>query len=190
MYIANHPEILDDVSNPGLYLDAVSEIPLAIRLNEVKLLPEEKRTLLVQNIITYTIKGQDFNSLNDKRIQSVFKEKEIEQLYKEIEHEFIPQMDDYLHQWEFDWSSDFNAEEFMEPLISGLKEIKNNFINREEISAKIDSGILRIKDWISEHEDETEDEDEMPARKKFDDTEVLETFNEVRSIFDDVDSTE
>jgi hypothetical protein len=42
-YVAGHPEFLARVSNPGLFLDTVSEVGLAIRLHEFGLLPEEYR---------------------------------------------------------------------------------------------------------------------------------------------------
>jgi hypothetical protein len=47
LYITEHPDILDRVGNPGLFLNTVSEVDLAIRLHQLALLPEQYRKTFV-----------------------------------------------------------------------------------------------------------------------------------------------
>jgi hypothetical protein len=76
-YIQAHPEVLDRVSKPGLYLSAVSEVDLAIRLNELGLLPEEYRKAFVAKVTSYAIEGEDLYALESLHIQSAFTSAEL-----------------------------------------------------------------------------------------------------------------
>ena len=55
LYLEHDPEILDKVSHPGLYLEAVSEVGLAERLHEFALLPDRQRKEFVETVSDYAL---------------------------------------------------------------------------------------------------------------------------------------
>jgi hypothetical protein len=89
-YIEQHLDVLDRVSKPGLFLNSVSEVDLAIRLHELGLLPEEYRQAFVTTVIAYAIEGEDLYALESLRIQSVFTSAELSAFRERVRAELVP----------------------------------------------------------------------------------------------------
>src|ERR1700730_8998019 len=89
-YIERHLDVLDRVSKPGLFLNSVSEVDLAIRLHELGLLPEEYRQAFVTTVIAYAIEGEDLYALESLRIQSVFTSAELSAFRERVRAELVP----------------------------------------------------------------------------------------------------
>ena len=81
---------MDQVAQPGLYLDTVPEVRLAQRLNEYGLLPEEKRKKFVETVSSYAIEGQDVYALDDAGICTIFSDKEFDQLVEAVHAQLLP----------------------------------------------------------------------------------------------------
>jgi len=62
-YVEKHPELLSGVAQPGLFLDSVPEVILAVKLHECGLLPEDKRKMFVATVTEYAVEGQDLQGL-------------------------------------------------------------------------------------------------------------------------------
>jgi hypothetical protein len=186
-YIAGHPEIFERVSNPGLFLNTVSEVGLAIRLHEVGLLPEEHRKAFVEKVVAYAMDGDDLYAIESMRIQSVFTEEERAVFRKRIRSELIPKLGDVRDYWESNHSaSDCRADEYLQPLLDSFSSLREECADDPALVKRIDREIQRGNDWIADRLGEDPDE-ERPART-FGDIEVMnEPPLTVRSIFEDVD---
>ena len=93
-YIEEHPDVFDRVSKPGLFLNTVSEVDLAIRLHELGLLPETYRQTFVTTVACYAIGGEDLYALESLRIQSVFTPTELTEFRARVRAELIPNLTD------------------------------------------------------------------------------------------------
>ena len=58
LYLRRHSDLLDQVSEPGLHLDAVPEVRLAKRLHEFGILPDEQRKKFVETVSNYALEGR------------------------------------------------------------------------------------------------------------------------------------
>ena len=100
LYVARHPELLDGVAEPGLFLDAVPEVRLAKRLHEFGLLPEEKRKKFVETVSSYAIEGEDTDALSNIGIRALFTDEEHDELLESVRNELLPRLDDVRRDWE------------------------------------------------------------------------------------------
>jgi hypothetical protein len=98
-YIARHADFLDRLSKPGLFLNSVSEVDLAIRLHELGLLPELHRRRFVETVISYAIDGEDLYALESLRIQSVFTPAELAAFRSRVRAELLPNLGDIRRTW-------------------------------------------------------------------------------------------
>jgi energy-coupling factor transporter ATP-binding protein EcfA2 len=185
-YIEAHTDIFDRVSKPGLFLNSVSEVGLAIRLHELGLLPEKYRREFVTTVIDYAIEGEDFYALESLRIQSVFTSAELSAFRERVRLELVPNLSDIRHTWESNRSSDQPPDEHMQPLIGSFSALKQEFADEPDILVKIDQEIQSIRQWVAEKE-ENEPKTDRPART-FGDVETLDLLPvQARGVFDDVD---
>lgn len=183
-YIKEHPEVLDRVSKPALFLSAVAEVDLAIRLHEFGLLPENYRKAFVTAVMTYAIEGDDLYALESPDIQKVFTPVELSEFGARVRAELLPNLGTIRHSWESNRNSDQPADEHMQPLLDSLSALKKEFKGEPTILKEIDRQMARVAQWISDH---MADEPDHPART-FGDVEATEPPVQGRSIFDDVDA--
>lgn len=185
-YIEEHSDVFDRVSKPGLFLNSVSEVDLAIRLHELGLLPEKYRQGFVTTVISYAIGGEDLYALESLRIQSVFTSTELANFHGRVRTELIPNLADVRRIWQIDHSSDERPDEYMGPLLESFSALKEEFADDPAILINIDHEIELTQEWIAEKMADDPKEDRPPR-----------TFGEVdtpahppaqaRGIFDDVD---
>jgi hypothetical protein len=187
-YIQQHQDVLDRVSEPGLFLNSVSEVDLAIRLHELGLLPENCRQRFVATVISYAIGGEDLYALESLRIQSVFTPAELSAFRDRVRAELIPNLGDVRHTWQSNRSSDQRPDEQMDPLLESFSAMKQEFADDPEIVSKIECEIQLARAWITEKTEDDPKED-RPART-FGDVESPDNpppQAQARGIFDDVD---
>lgn len=185
-YVEKHPELLDRVAEPGLMLSAVSEVDLAARLHKYGLLPEPQRLKFLETVTGYALCGEDLYAVSDYDIRSIFTEPEFEEFREKLRTELVPRLADVRQDWQSNFiGSDDSADSFMEPLKDSLKALADEFPGNDEVNAIVDSETDRLNDWIAEHSDE--EPDDKPARK-LGEVETPDQFEDVRSIFDDVDA--
>jgi hypothetical protein len=186
LYLGHNPGLLDQISDPGLMLSAVSEVDLAERLHEFGLLPEDKRKKFVETVSNYAIEGQDTDALNDKGIQGLFKDDEFENLLQRVRTELLPRLDDVRREWQSNHSSGEAPEEYMQPLLESFDTLKKRFGGDAEAAQIIDREIRRTNEWIGEH---TPEEPQRSPRR-LGKVEAQEKPQSARSIFDDIDADE
>ncbi|NGZ10165.1 MAG: hypothetical protein CV088_12390 [Nitrospira sp. LK70] len=186
LYLKNNPDLLDQVSEPGLFLDTVPEVRLAKRLYEVGLLPEEKRKKFVETVSKYVLDGQDGDALDDKGIRSLFTEDEFEDLVRRVRTELLPRLSDVRSEWESNYSPDDSPEGHMQQLLELFDSVKNQFGQEESAVELIDREIRKTREWI----DENTPEESERAPRKLGKVEAQKTLQSTRSIFDDVDLDE
>ena len=185
-YIEKHGDVFERVSKPGLFLDSVSEVDLAIRLNEFGLLPEKYRREFVTTVIAYAIDGEDFYALKSLRIQSVFTSGEISAFRERVRNELLPNLPDIRQTWQSNRNSDQAPDEHMQPLIDSFSALNQEFADEPEILGKIHKEIQFIEQWVAE-KIENESKTDRPART-FGDVDNPEPLPvQGRGIFDDVD---
>lgn len=186
LYLENNPRLLDEVSEPGLFLDAVPEVRLARRLHEFGLLPENKRRKFVETVSNYAIEGEDASALENVGIRALFSESEFDELVLRIQTDLLPRLGDVRREWESNHSLHDSPEEFMQPLLDMFDSLKKQFGDEKNATLLIDSEIQRTMEWIAENMiEETERE-----KREFGNVERQNEPQSVRSIFDDVDADE
>lgn len=186
LYLTNNPGLLDQVSEPELFLDTVPEVRLAERLHEDGLLPEEKRKKFVETVSNYALEGQDADALDDSGIRSLFTDDEFKELVDRVRTELLPRLGDVRREWESNHSSDESPEGHMQQLLEVFDSLKNQFGEEESAAELIDSEIQRAREWI---DDNTPEEPER-APRKLEKVEAQGKPKSTRSIFDDVDVEE
>ena len=184
LYLAKTPTLLEEVSEPGLYLSAVSEVDLAVRLHEFGLLPEDKRKRFISTVSKYAIEGEDLSALNDRDMRGVFADAEFEDLAQKVRSQLLPRLSDVRREFQFNHNSDQSPEEHMQHLFDSFEILKKHFGDSPEIEELIERETLLANDWIAEN---TQDE---PDRKPRALGKVGSGDNPLgsQSIFDDIDA--
>jgi len=183
-YVEKHPELLDRVAEPGLQLSAVSEADLAPRLHEHGLLPEPQRLKFVETVSGYALRGEDLYALKDHDIRSVFTDQEFEDFRQQVRTDLVPRLAEVRREWESNYSSGESADDFMDPLRDSFRALTGEFVGDDEVKEIVDMQSALVDEWIGEH---TEEEPADKPRRTLGDVETLETLDESRSIFDDID---
>lgn len=186
LYLQHDPGLLDQVAEPGLFLDTVPEVHLAKRLHEVGLLPEEKREKFVETVSNYAIEGQDAAALDDDGIRILFTDGEFEELVRRVRTELLPRLGEVRSDWESNHSSSEPPEEHMQQLLELFDSLKRQFGNDESVVESIDCEIGQTREWIDEN---TPQEPER-APRRFENVGAQENPQSTRSIFDDIDANE
>jgi hypothetical protein len=185
-YLRRHVNVFERVSRPGLSLNAVSEVDLAIRLNQLGLLPEEYRETFVSTVVDYTIQGDDFYAAESRGIQSMFTLTELGAFRDQVRSELVPNLADVRRNWQSNRDSDYSPAEFLEPLLDGFSQLKKTFAGDLKVVQAIDREIELANDWIADESSE-EPERDRPARKFGDVNSPEQPIPNSRSLFDDID---
>lgn len=186
LYLQAHPSLLDQVAEPGLFLDTVPEVRLAQRLHEFGLLPEENRRAFVETVSDYAIEGQDGYALDDDDIQSLFTDNEFDELVQRVRVDLLPRLGDVRYEWESNHSPSEAPEESMQKLVELFEALKKRFSEDDSATKLIDSEMAQTRDWI---DDNTPEEAERPHRE-LGNVEKQDNPTGSRSIFDDIDAEE
>jgi hypothetical protein len=151
LYIEKHPELLDRVSQPGLFLSAVSEVDLALRLHEYGVLPEDKRQKFITTVTDYAVDGQDLYALEDHDLRRIFTDGEFEELRRRVRYELVPRLDEVRLGWQVNHHSDQSAEDHMQPLLESFQTLRKEFTDDPEVVKIVERETEHASVWISEH---------------------------------------
>lgn len=185
-YIQENPSVLGRVASPGLSLEAVSEVVLAVRLHELGLLPESCRQEFVATVVDYALEGSDLYAIESRRIQSMFTSDELSAFHERVRLELFPLLSDVRSKWQSNWSFDRPPAEHMEPLLDSFARLKTIFSDEPTMLLTIDCEVEQANLWIAEQPDEDFRED--PPSRRFGDVQSPDyPFAATRSIFDDID---
>jgi hypothetical protein len=185
LYIETHPDLLDRVSQPGLYLSAVSEVDLAVRLHEFGLLPEEARKEFVATVGGYAVEGEDLYGLEDADIRRVFEGPEFEELLLRVRAELLPRLDDVRRNRQRNRDYDQSPDEHMQPLLGSFETLKKLFSDDEDAVKIVERENERVLEWIAENTSEDPDTTES---RTLGEVQASDELRGDRSIFDDVDA--
>ncbi len=183
-YLEENVELLNKVVEPGLYLNAVSEVSLAVRLFELGLLPEEHRKRFINTVSDYAIQGEDLYALDSPNIKHMFIDCEFEDLLEKVHNQLIPQLDDMRRDIEENYKTNESAEENMQPFLNTLEILKKHFGNHLQTNEIIEEQMDLVNNWISEN---TVDELEIELQP-LGNIDAKEPGILSRSVFDDIDT--
>lgn len=184
-YMARHPELPSQVDSPGLYLDAVSETMVAVRLHKTGLLPAESRLRFVEKLSEYAVQGEDLSVLDDADLRSVFTEGEYLEVIQQVKQLLVPRLSNvrlgFTSGYHYD-NEDPN--ELIAPYERTLDILEQCFPDDSKVLAAVRRERLRLLEWVSEQEGESHDSFSSDKLGTLDDADVQQN---ARSIFDDVD---
>ena len=184
LYLQHDSDLLTEVSNPGLLLYAVSEVPLAKRLHELELLPERHRRRFVNTVSDYALEGQDASALDEQSVRSIFTINEFEELVQRVRLETLPRLEDIRRECEDDeFSEPVLPEEQMQQFFDFCDSLMAQFGDDQDTAALIDQQKSLAWDWINENEVYWPD----PDLQRLGEIEEMEGPEGSRSVFEDID---
>ncbi len=181
-YIAKHPRFVAGL-RVGSYLYAISDVHVLIRLHEFGLLPEEKRVAVVLAIRELAVSTPDAGFLCEG-LREVHTDAELEATLAEVRLKLLPHLADTIESWRSDfYHNEEEAESYFGPLVSTLKEFRDEVIREADMTEHIDLALTDIKetvmDLMAEAPEPDYGDDYRGSSSGSDD--------DSRSIFDDVD---
>jgi hypothetical protein len=185
-YLRFNPNLLCEVADPGLMLEAVPEVRLAMRLNEAGLLPEEKRKQFVETVTNYAVEGHDAAALNNKGIRLMLTHSESEELNRRMLSELLPRLDNVRREWQSNYYSDYDPEEHIQTFLDLLESLKRLLGEASLTTKLIEQQERYARQWIDEN---TSEEEEMSLRE-LGHIETQDKPVSTRNIFDDIDADE
>ena len=184
-YLQRKPALLEEVSEPGLYLDAVSEVDLAARLHELGLLPVRRRKDFARAVCEYAVAGEDLYALWSDQIRTLLTNSEFEDLEARIRSELLPRLDGVRHRWESEYDGTETAEDHMAKYVEDLDMLKNHFAEDPSAVKAIKYQEAAVDEWIFEYASG----DSTAERPWSSQSTDVPTFGAgERSIFDDIDT--
>ena len=181
LYLDENPDLVERVSQPGLY--AFTEVSLAARLHELRLLPEDKRKKFVATVTEHAVRGDDLYGLDDVGIRSVFEENEFEELLQTVRTQLIPRLSDVRIDWQLNRESSEPPDEHMQQLLESFETLKKHFGDDAGAVAILEREANLANEWIAENMDEELDR----KTSALGNVEIPCKHSSTRSIFDDVD---
>ncbi|MDQ3565384.1 MAG: hypothetical protein M3436_15065 [Pseudomonadota bacterium] len=184
LYLEHNPDLLNKVSEPGLFLHAVPEVGLAVRLHEFGLLPEDKRKRFVATVSEYAVRGDDLYALDDVDIRRLFKDQEFEELLQSVRIQLLPRLDDVRREVQLNHDSSEPADEHMQQLLESFETLRKHFGDYARAAKIIERETRLANEWIAENAPEEPDRKPRTLGK----LETPDKPHGTRSIFDDVDA--
>jgi hypothetical protein len=167
-------------------LSSVPEVRLAARLHALGLLPEANRLEFVRTVSEYATEGRDTDALDNATIRSVFTDAEHAVLVAQVQKQLLPKLHTVRIECQSDWNSDRSREDHMWSFVSSLGTLRRCYELDPAAMTIIDAESSQATEWINEDDCNPAPQ---PPRKLGKLKSLLET-NQVRSIFDDIDSDE
>ena len=183
LYLDRHPDLLGQVSEPGMSLNYVPEVPLVLRLHELDLLPDANRKRFLNTVNRYLLNAWDAGALSNPRIRTLYRQGEFDELIQSVRDEVLPDLDDIRDSEESNWDEDVPPDDWMQQLKDVFNALGDYFEDEQGIADLIDDQLLRIESWIREHADyDYEGEERLIGR-----VELPVAVTGGRSIFEDID---
>ena len=185
LFLNKNPALLERVIKPGLYLSAVSEVPLAIRLHKLGILSEVQRNTFVNTVLGYAIEGRDAYVLENVDLRGMLRASEVRDLSRKLKAITIPKLEYLRREQESNHTYDEDPEQHMSVFLDVLKEFEKLFRRSKYLVRKIRHTRKRVREWISQRE--SSDPDSGTPRELSKPGSTLPSTPTERSIFDDVD---
>jgi energy-coupling factor transporter ATP-binding protein EcfA2 len=186
-YLAQSPEILESINEPGLTLGADDDVELAVRLFREGLLPEDNRKAFVDSVVEYAVDGEDGYALRDRSIRKMFRPSEWKHFAERLRLELVPNLARARRYWESNHDRRDDPEEYMDEFKSILDSLEGLFPSDPATLREVGWQRNAMDEWIAERHSEPDENESRPPRlptQRADDPKG----SQVRSIFDDVDA--
>ena len=182
-YIAKHPEFIESL-HVYSYLDAVPDVGVIVRLNELGLLPEEDRREVVTIIGDLALSTPDAYFL-DEQYRSLLRENELQDILEKVREKLMPALEDTVSDWNWNFrGTDESPEAHFEPLQSTLQKCRSAFSSEQLQVRRIDRALEDIREKLAELENEASPRPRYGDQHEKFGPQKAETS---RSVFDDVD---
>jgi hypothetical protein len=190
-YMLAHPELYSPIRAPGLFLYAVPEVDLALRLFEFQTLPEDVRSQFVKAVTEYTVNGEDSYYFTNSKIREILNADETETLLTRLKTELIPNLADVRNYWVDNLPSDEDPEAYISSFLEIVSGLEEQLDLNDESAKAVEAQRTLVNEWIEEErsrvadskqeEDNSEDYDDESGERHHDEAEE-------RNVFDDVDA--
>ncbi len=184
-YLQRHPQVLEEALSIGSYLSAVPEVSLLASLHKRGLLPEHLRVQFVMDVSELAVDTPDSDFLSDASIRSMFKPDEIDMILTKVKTELVPDLENTIENWRWNYRQPEDPESYFEPLIDALRTFAGEFDAQDEVQKIIDGSLSKIEQEIQNLVCEREEEEDYGELSSSSDPLISEHGD--RSIFDDVD---
>ena len=135
LYLQLHPDLLDELAEPGLQVDVDSGNSLVASLHGHGMLPEQTRAGFVQHLIDYCIDGTDGAVLWDSRFRGMLTPEEDRTLRTRLLAEVVPNPESIVQQFTSWFSSGDDPDEFTQPLVEFADALVAEFKGNETVQA-------------------------------------------------------
>lgn len=183
MYLEQAPDILKDVSEPGLSLSAVPEVGLAVCLHRFGLLPEEVRKKFIETVSMYALEGEDLFALDDTGVRSVFADSEFDDLVEAVRTELLPKLRNVRENVQRNYDFSDSPDEHMQNILESFSSLKKRFSEDEDAVRTIERETELANEWIAE----TDPPEPKMTPRTLGTVDPSEKKHGSRSIFDDID---
>ena len=186
LYLEGHPSFLCEFAkfHPS-HINSM-EVRLAARLHEFGMLPNQIRERLVEQASRDLLEGTDCSALNDKGVQLLFTNDEMDSLLLKAKDELIPNLSDVREGRESGYDSEENPDQYMQSLFELFGCLRDHFGDCQDLVARIEREENLTSQWVA---DNTPDESD-DYQRDLDSAEAAEGPEGERSIFDDIDEYE
>jgi hypothetical protein len=184
-YLAKNPDFVEGLP-VWSYLNAISEVPVFIRLYKLGHLPEDQRIRLINEIKKLAVDTPDAGFLENKDLRAIFSVQELKDTLAKVRDDLLPNLHDVIIDWKSnypDWEGD--PESYFDALIDALKTYRAELASDQIAMLYIDRALERIDETICElamDAKEYGDKNDFSARSS-----KFLTMPDTRSVFDDVD---
>jgi conflict system STAND superfamily ATPase len=182
-YILTHSKFVEELRT-GSYLSVVSDVAVILRLEELKLLPEEKRQRVVAAIRDLAVNTPDADFLGEK-FACLFHGDEMKDILREVRERLIPNLDEEICNWRSNIESDDDPETYFDSFVGALHMYADAFSEDGDATSKIRSAVIEVEEVINELESERETFEEDDSFPYGGGSNI--GASSMRSIFDDVD---
>jgi hypothetical protein len=186
LFLNENPSVMERVVKPGLYLSAVSEVPLAIRLHKLGMLSEEQRRTFVDTIVGYAVDGSDMAVLENLSLRKMLNPPEFTKLRRKLRAITIPKLESLRRERQSEHDSGQNPEDHMSDFLDVLRVLEKFFRRSRRVVRQIRETRKQAREWISQRA-AFDSDDDVPAELSRP-RPAQQGAAIGRSIFDDVDS--
>jgi energy-coupling factor transporter ATP-binding protein EcfA2 len=183
MYLPTNPKLLESIASPIARLEYSADIDLAVRLFELKLLPEELRQSLAEVVSEYAWQGHDPWALIDPRLGAMLNGKEKSRLEHAVRTKLLPRIAEVRLTLQKDYLEGEDAEWHMGRFNQYLSALEDQYFHSRRIGNIVKRERLRTREWI-EHRRVQASGAPMPEISTVEERPLPAS---TRNVFDDVD---
>lgn len=151
LYLERHPQLLDELCEPGLMLEVHDSNYLASSLHRNGLLPERIRAGFVRSLIGYCIDGTDGAVLWDGDLRGMLTDDEQRTLRTRLMTELIPHPESILHNLPSSVSEDEDLHQLTWPIMEFAEALVAEFDRDEAVLAAAAAIESAREDWLIDH---------------------------------------